>query len=529
MPGKKSKSGGGKGAKSKTKVSKGKMAKKSKNKGTKSKVSKGPKNKNSKMANKRGSKNKPAKKSKGNKKVPPKNKPGAGAASDEGSDDVDFEELGETSPDGTSKPAKSSNENHSEKLQPSAAEIEDELDDEDGDENQEPSQNPDRIRSGEKNKHQSPDNEDDKKDNEKELGSLKCSACSTTDEVRIVLRQCGHVTCVPCALNYLKMKILVEGSARIKCPKETCKLRLHENDVNALLDEKEPALDDYMPREHRIFLQYKHNKHSTFCAIPQIIKRCPFCKSLYTHEEGCNYVRCANKACRTNFCWPCGNPIGLPVSHYTYASSCRLGYKDLEKSLYPLRMLIEVHIVALVIGFPAAVLFCYLYIPMLVFVAVPYSLMRQAWLDATERTDLLTPAEKAILLFKLTMKLLTGLLIAMPISLGSLISSLFLLSLYSSILIVKMSPYGNSRRKYERVLCVVRWVGRLFRIGPYGELLKEAEKNREELHKRFDQCNDSSERGKITDLESGSSSNGKKASSAKAENDYVVRIGDKKN
>lgn len=113
-------------------------------------------------------------------------------------------------------------------------------------------------------------------------------------------------------------KIIVDGHPRFKCPLSTCNAVVHENDINAVLDEKEPALERYMSIVHRRYLQYKQNKHSIMAALPSSdIKRCPLCRSIYMHVVGCNYVICANSACNTAFCWLCEKPMGRPSSHFT--------------------------------------------------------------------------------------------------------------------------------------------------------------------------------------------------------------------
>ncbi|VDM64301.1 unnamed protein product [Angiostrongylus costaricensis] len=109
-----------------------------------------------------------------------------------------------------------------------------------------------------------------------------------------------------------------KAKARIKCIKPTCSQRIHENDINAVLDEEEDGLNLFMPLDHRQWLQYYHNKDVIYYALGgnKYVKQCPLCKSMYVEKEGCSYVTCANLRCRTRFCWQCGDPIES-IMHFT--------------------------------------------------------------------------------------------------------------------------------------------------------------------------------------------------------------------
>ncbi|VDO14478.1 unnamed protein product [Haemonchus placei] len=113
-----------------------------------------------------------------------------------------------------------------------------------------------------------------------------------------------------------------KAKARIKCVKPICPTRIHENDINAVLDEQEDGLNLFMPLDHRQWLQYYHNKDVIYyaCGGNEYVKQCPLCKSMYVEKEGCSFVRCANLRCRTRFCWQCGDPIES-IMHFTGGSS----------------------------------------------------------------------------------------------------------------------------------------------------------------------------------------------------------------
>ncbi|EPB73708.1 hypothetical protein ANCCEY_07222 [Ancylostoma ceylanicum] len=71
-----------------------------------------------------------------------------------------------------------------------------------------------------------------------------------------------------------------KSKARIKCVKLTCPVRIHENDINAVLDEQEDGLNLFMPLDHRQWLQYYHNKDVIYYALGgnDMVKQCPLCK-----------------------------------------------------------------------------------------------------------------------------------------------------------------------------------------------------------------------------------------------------------
>ncbi|PAV74300.1 hypothetical protein WR25_20062 [Diploscapter pachys] len=73
--------------------------------------------------------------------------------------------------------------------------------------------------------------------------------------------------------------IMEEKSARIKCVDPLCSVRIHENDVRALLDEMEVGLDDCISVEHRRYLLYKHDYHSVIFGLgTENVQTCPLCK-----------------------------------------------------------------------------------------------------------------------------------------------------------------------------------------------------------------------------------------------------------
>ncbi|VDN27507.1 unnamed protein product [Gongylonema pulchrum] len=138
---------------------------------------------------------------------------------------------------------------------------------------------------------------------------LRCCKCKECNVWRIKFRNCGHFACVACALLHLQYWIADENKARIKCVKRTCPKRIHENDIDALLDVENTDLDIYMEKAERDELLYEHRKQSIYYAFSGMVKRCPLCKSIYMEYDGCHFVQCVNLRCKQRFCWMCNEPI----------------------------------------------------------------------------------------------------------------------------------------------------------------------------------------------------------------------------
>ncbi|CAA98263.5 RING-type domain-containing protein [Caenorhabditis elegans] len=318
-----------------------------------------------------------------------------------------------------------------------------------------------------------------------------CELCQIKDEIRIILRQCGHVVCLPCVLEYIKNKIIVDGHPRFKCPLSTCNAVVHENDINAVLDEKEPALERYMSIVHRRYLQYKQNKHSIMAALPSSdIKRCPLCRSIYMHVVGCNYVICANSACNTAFCWLCEKPMGRPSSHFTTASKCRLGYTDYERIFRSIQLILDVNFVILWILLPFVYLIAFLYIPVLIIFLIPASLAYDAYRKEKDSHDFLVPIDVLTIIFRVLIGILIGIIVCVPFAIGSIVSGSVLMFLYMGFLAIRTIPCGLSGDRVGTFLCLMRWAGNLFKIGPYGKLLEEARKERNDALVKLEENRD---------------------------------------
>ncbi|KHJ88733.1 hypothetical protein OESDEN_11471 [Oesophagostomum dentatum] len=114
-----------------------------------------------------------------------------------------------------------------------------------------------------------------------------------------------------------------------------------------------------MPLDHRQWLQYYHNKDVIYYALGgnDQVKQCPLCKSMYTEKPGCSYVTCANLRCRTRFCWQCGDPIES-ITHFA-GQTCRVGYEDIERSIFWVKFAADVRVFALIIYAPVFFLACF--------------------------------------------------------------------------------------------------------------------------------------------------------------------------
>ncbi|CAI5450172.1 unnamed protein product [Caenorhabditis angaria] len=319
-----------------------------------------------------------------------------------------------------------------------------------------------------------------------------CETCRKTDDVKIILRQCGHIICLPCILDYLKHKIILEGEPRIKCLKVDCMQPIHQNDINAVLDEKEAALEHYMSIDNRRYLQFKQNKHSIYKALPtDEIKRCPLCRSIYMKEPGCHFVTCANSACGLAFCWTCEKPVPRPVSHFTglKARACRLGYLDYERLLNCLRYVLDINFIALWAFLPVVYFLAYLFIPIAIFFTIPISIIYEIWRDAkVSRTFWIALIP---LMMKSILSLIFALLLSIPVTFGSILMGFFVSGFYGMYCMLKSVPFLCSGNRIGTILCVMRWCGRIFRIGPYGQLLDEARANQKAaILKMEDQLDD---------------------------------------
>ncbi|KAK6727979.1 hypothetical protein RB195_005563 [Necator americanus] len=331
--------------------------------------------------------------------------------------------------------------------------------------------------------------------------SAACVRCSQVNCVRIVLRQCGHISCVACILDHLTFWIRDKSKARIKCVKLTCPLRIHENDINAVLDENEDGLNLFMPLDHRQWLQYYHNKDVIYYALGgnHLVKQCPLCKSMYTEKEGCSYVTCANLRCRTRFCWQCGEPIES-IMHFT-GEKCRVGYDDIERGLFWVKLAVDLRAFALIIYLPVFFLACMIGIPLFVFFAFPTFLAQKIYNNATSKTDFLTPAEWALVIFKMVCIAVAGLPVGLFLSLNSIVTGSLVFAVYVAFVVLKVTPYAKILEEgYDIFLPMASKAG----LGPFKQMLKdgkEAKRRRKQLLKEQAEM-EASERAEIVEASS---------------------------
>ncbi|KAE9553857.1 hypothetical protein FO519_002945 [Halicephalobus sp. NKZ332] len=109
--------------------------------------------------------------------------------------------------------------------------------------------------------------------------SEKCVKCFQNSVWRMLLRNCNHVICVGCGLEYLRIWIKDEHKARIKCPKNSCGFRIHENDIRALLDKNNSDLDPFLCPSKRDWLLFHHDQDVIRYALggDNFSQQCPLC------------------------------------------------------------------------------------------------------------------------------------------------------------------------------------------------------------------------------------------------------------
>ncbi|XGW20288.1 hypothetical protein V3C99_003809 [Haemonchus contortus] len=328
--------------------------------------------------------------------------------------------------------------------------------------------------------------------------SQACVRCRQSNCVRIKLRQCGHISCVACTLDHLKYWIRDKAKARIKCVKPTCPTRIHENDINAVLDEQEDGLNLFMPLDHRQWLQYYHNKDVIYYAFGgnEYVKQCPLCKSMYVEKEGCSFVRCTNLRCRTRFCWQCGDPIES-IMHFT-GETCRVGYDDIECGLFWVKLAVDVRAFALILYTPVFGLACMIGIPLFILIAFPTFLAERIYNNATLQTDYLSTPEKVLLAFKMVSVFLAGVPVGLFLALNSIITAALVFVMYILFTILKTTPYAKILETgFDLLLPMAQYTG----LGPYKQMLKdgkEAKKRRIQLLKEQAEA-ESSERAQIVE------------------------------
>ncbi|VDO24943.1 unnamed protein product [Onchocerca flexuosa] len=262
---------------------------------------------------------------------------------------------------------------------------------------------------------------------------LPCCKCKEYDVWRVKLRDCGHFVCIECILAHLKYWIREEEKARIKCPKRTCPKRIHENDIDAVLDPDNDDLEIFLKRSQREYLLHEHRKHSIYYAFGGEMRKCPLCKALYTEYVGCNFVQCVNVRCMQRFCWICNEPTES-LQHFA-GRECKLGWDDLFKICFILKFLAFTEGCLLLIFVPAVSTTLFYFGPLFVLIALPYQVLLLIR-DCMRRMGKspLTVTITAVLLYPIIM------LASVPFAVGSLLFFIPMSTAYFAIAIIKCIP-----------------------------------------------------------------------------------------
>ncbi|TKR76846.1 hypothetical protein L596_017923 [Steinernema carpocapsae] len=213
-----------------------------------------------------------------------------------------------------------------------------------------------------------------------------CCKCGKNDVWRIEMRDCSHQICIACFVMYLRYAIQDKGKARIKCPKTRCHIRVHENDINAILDRKNPDMDLFMKKQQREWLQHKHNEDVIVYALgdKEQCRKCPICLNFYGIEPGCNYVRCANLQCMTWFCWKCAKPC-KSWQHFA-ETDCNVSYDDMWKQAYWLRFLLFADPSFVMCSSPCICFLLVSVLPWTVAIGIPYQIIK-GWHEKLENNQ----------------------------------------------------------------------------------------------------------------------------------------------
>uniref|UniRef100_A0AC35FX86 Uncharacterized protein n=1 Tax=Panagrolaimus sp. PS1159 TaxID=55785 RepID=A0AC35FX86_9BILA len=201
--------------------------------------------------------------------------------------------------------------------------------------------------------------------------------------------------CIFCGIEYIREWIQEKDKTRIKCPKKSCRIRIHENDIKALLDSENRALDIFLAQPQREWLQFKHDKDVIGYALgaPKYGKQCPLCmvrfssltkicpvfdinqKNFYAKIDGCNFVRCSNLRCNQWFCFCCGDPV-QSWQHFSQGGQCRVSWDDVYKLTYLLRFIVFSDACTNFLLIPIAWLGIWIFLPLFVLIGFPYFSLR---------------------------------------------------------------------------------------------------------------------------------------------------------
>uniref|UniRef100_A0A1I7YMK3 RING-type domain-containing protein n=1 Tax=Steinernema glaseri TaxID=37863 RepID=A0A1I7YMK3_9BILA len=288
-----------------------------------------------------------------------------------------------------------------------------------------------------------------------------CCKCGKNDAWRLLLRECEHMICVPCAIIYFRWAIQDTNKARIKCPKNRCVARVHENDVNAILDPENRDLDHFMPKEHREWLQWKHDNDVVKYGVGgHLGKQCPICLNYYPPEAGCHYVRCPNKRCATWFCSTCERPA-KSLQHFV-DTTCKPGAEDLYRLFYIFKWLMETTGKVLLALSPMVAFALWVLFPWALQFGLPYF----TFIGMHEKLykGCRTPSNCEIFVFVLKSIIAVPVMFFLGFLLGypSMLSVIPIFGMYMWIALVKLSPSSKTKdflESMETVLLLVQSVG----------------------------------------------------------------------
>uniref|UniRef100_A0A915PJ69 RING-type domain-containing protein n=1 Tax=Setaria digitata TaxID=48799 RepID=A0A915PJ69_9BILA len=247
---------------------------------------------------------------------------------------------------------------------------------------------------------------------------LRCCKCKQGNVWRIKLRQCEHFACITCVLIHLKHWIEEESKARIKCPKGSCPKRIHENDIDAVLDPDNEDLEVFMSRSKREHLLHEHRKQSIYYAFGGLIQRCPLCTL-------------------RGVCW-----MQLRAMHQykmqatvLLGRGCKLGWDDLFKICFLFKFLAFTEGFLLFISLPLVGTTLIYFGPLLVLIMLPY----QVTLLIRECLRRMDSSPLAVTV--MTVSLYPILLLAsVPFAVGSLLFLIPMSVAYCTIAIIKCIP-----------------------------------------------------------------------------------------
>ncbi|CAI4224298.1 unnamed protein product [Auanema sp. JU1783] len=320
----------------------------------------------------------------------------------------------------------------------------------------------------------------------------ECVLCLDSECVRLKLRNCGHVACISCLILHFQGEIQLRSRVRIRCLVDDCPKKIHENDVNVVLDDQNASLDSVMSCEQRQWLQYCHNKDNIIMGLAgpdpgnqmRLIRRCPTCRTIYYKREGCNNVRCANSRCNTQFCWECGKPT-RGFSHFAGNDKCMLSTDDMERGFFLFRLARDVYPFGVFFGIPVMFFLLFIICPFVLIFLFPYSCCDHMIKKSTSSSQYLTESERILM----TVKVLTIGTLAIPtgivLSIGFILTAAVLFFAYILFYLLKLTPMSNKiLDRYDRFVPFAKYMG----VMRYKHMLKDVrEARRLEKDRKFDE------------------------------------------